>query len=44
MPSTAEEVTTFVISAASYFLRSFKYGFVSFKDFFFMFYYTTLNI
>ncbi len=35
MPSTAEEVMTFVANEASYFLGSFKYGFVSFNDFFF---------
>ena len=34
MPSTAEEVITFMISEASYFLGSFKYGLVSFRDFF----------
>ena len=34
MPSTAEEVMTFMISEASYFFGSFKYGLVSFKDFF----------
>lgn len=41
MPSTAEEVMTLAISAYSYCLGSFRYGFVSFRDFFFMTYYTT---
>ena len=36
MPSTAEEVITFLINAVSYFLGSFKYGLVSLRDFFFM--------
>jgi hypothetical protein len=41
MPSTAEEVTTLAVNEASYFSGSLKYGFVSFRDFFFMTYYTT---
>jgi len=40
MPSTAEEVMTLAISAVSYCLGFFKYGLVSFKDFFLMTYYT----
>ena len=44
MPSTAEEVMTFASNEASYFFGSFKYGFVSFKDFFFMTYYTICSI
>ncbi len=36
MPSTAEEVITFLINEDLYFLESFKYGLVSFNDFFFM--------
>ena len=41
MPSTAEEVMTLAISAVSYCLGFFKYGLVSFKDFFLMTYYTS---
>ncbi len=37
MPSTAEEVITFLINEDLYSLESFKYGLVSFNDFFFMF-------
>lgn len=36
MPSTAEEVMTFAIKATLYLLGSFRYGFVSFNDFFFI--------
>lgn len=41
MPSTAEEVMTLAISAFSYCFGFFKYGLVSFKDFFLMTYYTS---
>jgi hypothetical protein len=41
MPSTAEEVAVLAVNEASYFSGSLKYGFDTFKDFFFMIYYTT---
>ncbi len=41
MPSTAEEVMTLTFSETSNCLGSFKYGFVSLRDFFFMINYTT---
>ncbi len=44
MPSIAEELITLRISAASYFFGSLRYGFVSFRDFFFMTYYTICSI
>lgn len=37
----SEEVTTLAVNEASYFSGSRRYGFVSFRDFFFMSYYTT---
>lgn len=46
MPSTAEEVITFLINEDSYFFESFKYGLVSFNGFFFMFllYYKMMRV
>jgi hypothetical protein len=40
MLSTAEEVITLVIRSALYFLEFFRYGLVSFNDFFGMFHFT----
>jgi len=39
MFSTADEVITLLIRAGTYILEFFKYGFVSFNDFFGMFYF-----
>lgn len=43
MPSTADDVITLAMSAASYCLGSLRYGLVSFNDFLIMFNYTTFR-